>query len=198
MNRHVDERRRRRWGRKNTDSRGRQRGETVDRTKSCQIKFTDLFRGMFPPPLTPDTTLTSTYLRGGQTDSAHALHTRVQAGILGLVQSRVHGEMLLAVHGHHSSRSHAPRRTCVAPGMHVGERTDLTGLLCSLRQQTELPAPPPPLLSAFLLLLLLFSCPCAQLSGCKIMVLCAQAWAKAKPVPDLFTGVVLFQIITIY
>lgn len=120
------------------DRGGRQWGEQSP-VKSTLQPFSG---GCFPPPFTPHTTLTSTYLRGGQTDSAHALRARVQAGILGLVQSRVHGEMLLAVHGHHPSRSHAPRRSCVAPDMHVGERTDLTGLLCSLRQQTELPAPP--------------------------------------------------------
>lgn len=56
MNRHVDERRRREGGAQTAEG-GREGGETVDRTKSCQINFTDLFRGMFPPapPFTPHT-----------------------------------------------------------------------------------------------------------------------------------------------
>lgn len=100
------------------------RGRQWGRTKSCHINFTDIFHSYIFPPLHlrfpallpwPET-----YLWGGQTDSAHALRAWVQAGILGLVQGRVHGEMLLAVHGHH----HPPRKQCGPWHESRGRRTD--------------------------------------------------------------------------
>lgn len=85
-----------------------------------------------PSPPTP--THTSTYLRATQTDSTHPLR------VPGLMESRVHGQMmLLAVHGHHPSAGthlagHVWPLTCTS-----GSARDSTGLLCSLRQETELP-----------------------------------------------------------
>lgn len=150
-----------RWG---TQRQRREREREIsDRTKSCQINFTDISNVILFPLLSPQYTphshspQTWTYLRGGQTDSAHALRAWVQAGILGLVQSRVHGEMLLAVHGHHPPPCKHLANS-VAPDMKAGKRT-ATELLCSPSPDWAvntgsasrhpslplLPPPPPPL-----------------------------------------------------
>lgn len=167
--------------------RQKREGEIADRTKSCQINFTDISSVIFSPFSHPvyssHSPLTWTYLWGGQTDSAHALRAWVQAGILGLVQSRVHGEVLLAVHGHH----HPPCKhlaSSVAPDIKVGART-ATRLLCSpspdwtvnissASRHSPLPLPPSPLL--------LFQSPSSHPPSLLLNLQVAESWTLCASV----------------